>query len=167
MHFCDIASLALNELYFNVYINGHLATENLDLSDITRMLASPYYADFVVNANELGVISVSIAPSNLSSPERMNAILNGLEIMKMNNSMGSFNGKISVASILRSRARGNNGVGVCSLAIISLLVAAFVVMHRRNAVAQDSVGWSPLPLDASEGNLKYKNQSALRKFLFF
>ena len=32
LHFCDIVSRALNLLYYNVYLNGYLAYEDLDLS---------------------------------------------------------------------------------------------------------------------------------------
>ncbi|WOL00146.1 putative receptor-like protein kinase [Canna indica] len=40
MHFCDIASMALNQLYFNVYINGNLAYGDFDLSESAgQMLA--------------------------------------------------------------------------------------------------------------------------------
>ena len=32
LHFCDIASISPSLLYFNVYVNGYLAYEDLDLS---------------------------------------------------------------------------------------------------------------------------------------
>ncbi|AES80226.1 hypothetical protein MtrunA17_Chr7g0248141 [Medicago truncatula] len=35
LHFCDIASILMRLLYFNVYVNGYLAFEYLDLSLIT------------------------------------------------------------------------------------------------------------------------------------
>ncbi|PIA34264.1 hypothetical protein AQUCO_03800093v1 [Aquilegia coerulea] len=161
MHFCDIASKVLYDLYFNVYINGNLAYENLDLSELTRMLASPYYADFVVDADNSGEITVSIAPSSSSSPERISAILNGLEVMKMNNTMGSLDGKISVGSIVKT-PRGSTGVLVALVACTSLLVAVVAIMYRKRAMEHDSVAWSPLPTDASKGN-----QPESRKFLFF
>ena len=50
LHFCDIFSRALNLLYFNVYLNGYLAYEDLDLSVLTsHVLAFPIYVDFVVD----------------------------------------------------------------------------------------------------------------------
>ena len=55
LHFCDIVSRALNLLYFNVYLNGYLAYEDLDLSVLTsHVLASPIYVDFVVDLCRFG-----------------------------------------------------------------------------------------------------------------
>ena len=51
MHFCDIVSLSLQQLIFNVYINSQTAIGNLDLSTKTLSLSTPYYTDFVVNAS--------------------------------------------------------------------------------------------------------------------
>lgn len=39
LHFCDIVSTGLNELYFNVYINGITGISNLDLSTLTSGLS--------------------------------------------------------------------------------------------------------------------------------
>ena len=55
LHFCDIVSHALDLLYFNVYLNGYLAYEDLDLSVLTsHVLASPIYMDFVVDLRCIG-----------------------------------------------------------------------------------------------------------------
>uniref|UniRef100_A0A7N2LEL8 Malectin-like domain-containing protein n=1 Tax=Quercus lobata TaxID=97700 RepID=A0A7N2LEL8_QUELO len=55
LHFCDIVSHALNLLYFNVYLNGYLAYEDLDLLVLTsHVLASPNYVDFVVDLRWVG-----------------------------------------------------------------------------------------------------------------
>ncbi|GAA0154479.1 hypothetical protein LIER_12446 [Lithospermum erythrorhizon] len=103
MHFCDIVSVSLFTLYFNVYVNGNLAYENLDLSSITYgRLASPFYADFIVDGGSAGVLTLSVGPSNKSSPHAVDGILNGIEVMKINNSMSSFDGKACVGSILNS-----------------------------------------------------------------
>ncbi|KAK7836878.1 putative receptor-like protein kinase [Quercus suber] len=52
LHFCDIVSKALNDLYFNVYINGLMAIADLDLShELENQLAAAYYKDIVVNAS--------------------------------------------------------------------------------------------------------------------
>ncbi|MCL7022498.1 hypothetical protein MKW94_006466 [Papaver nudicaule] len=151
MHFCDIASMALNELYFDIYINGYAAYLDFDISELSgQMLAAPYYADFVIDAHAAKELTISIGPSSLSSPERINAILNGLEIMKMNNSMGSLDGEISADSILRSSPRRHMGILAPSVVLSSLLLAAFV-LHKRRTEKKDSMEWSPLPVDVPEG----------------
>ncbi|XP_057981601.1 probable receptor-like protein kinase At5g24010 [Malania oleifera] len=157
-HFCDIASISLGLLYFNVYVNGYLAYENLDMSYLTNMvLASPFYADFVIDGDNLDVLTVSVGPSNSSFPYNIDAILNGVEIMKMNNSMGSLDGKLSAESVLKGCPRRNIGVLVPLVAAACLLLAASAVMQRRIRV-KDSVGWSPLPVDISEIRLKSGSQ---------
>lgn len=154
MHFCDIASRALYELYFNVYINGYLVCENLDLSSLTGMLASPYYADFVLDTENLDVITISIYPSRGITAVRIKGLLNGLEVMKMNNSMGSLDGRISAVSLVNSWSSNDTDGLVLTVAVISFLIAAFAVMYKRRIMTRESVGWSPLPLDASQDNLK-------------
>ncbi|GFQ05839.1 probable receptor-like protein kinase at5g24010 [Phtheirospermum japonicum] len=87
LHFCDIVSVVLNTLYFDVYINGVTAYKDVDLSMLVfHRLASPYYMDFVVkNVRNSGIVRISVGPSDLSSTLRKNAILNGVEIMRMVN----------------------------------------------------------------------------------
>ncbi|XWS50465.1 hypothetical protein CRYUN_Cryun12cG0089900 [Craigia yunnanensis] len=89
LHFCDIASPALNQLYFNVYINDYSAYQDLDLSMLTyHVLSSPVYIDFVVDSDDSGVIRISVGPSDLSTPSKINAILSGAEIMRLVNPKG-------------------------------------------------------------------------------
>ncbi|KAI6678846.1 hypothetical protein NL676_039642 [Syzygium grande] len=94
LHFCDIASIFLELLYFNVYVNGFLVFENFDLSSVVNeVLVAPFYADFVVEIDDSGILSVSIGPSNYSMAHAIDGILNGVEVMKLNNSMGSLDGE--------------------------------------------------------------------------
>ncbi|XP_057966172.1 probable receptor-like protein kinase At4g39110 [Malania oleifera] len=96
LHFCDIVSKSLNDLYFNVYINGKMAISGLDLSTVTSALAVPYYKDIVVNASMMSdQLTVQIGPMNQNTGA-VNAILNGLEVLKMNNSVGSLDGEFGV-----------------------------------------------------------------------
>ncbi|XP_077248171.1 receptor-like kinase isoform X2 [Tasmannia lanceolata] len=160
LHFCDIISLAVNELYFNVFINGYLAYKDLDLSDMTtQMLASPYYVDFVVAPESPGVVRVAIGPSSMSSPSRANAILNGLEIMRMNNSMGSLDGEFSVNMVSGRRSSGTVGVFLCSVlggfAFMSLVVTAFMLLLRRSSILKNPMAWSPLPMDFVDDNSRH------------
>lgn len=96
MHFCDIVSKALNDLYFNVYVNGKTAFSGLDLSSLTNRLATPYYHDIVVNASLMSSgLTVQIGPFNQGTGTR-NALLNGLEVLKMSNSVDSLDGEFGV-----------------------------------------------------------------------
>ncbi|KAK8479101.1 hypothetical protein V6N12_000235 [Hibiscus sabdariffa] len=96
MHFCDIVSKSVNELYFNVYINGRMAISKLDLSTLGgSRLAVPYYKDIVVNSSLISDgLKVQVGPLNEETGKR-NAILNGLEVMKMSNSADSLAGEFA------------------------------------------------------------------------
>lgn len=89
-HFCDIVSVSPEQLFFNVYINSWLVALNLDLSNLTsNILGTPYCMDVVTTSSDGQVLSVSIEPSTLVTPYA-DGILNGLEIMKLSDSRGSF-----------------------------------------------------------------------------
>lgn len=172
MHFCDIASLALNELYFNVYVNGYLAYEGLDLSDATGFLASPYYVDFVAGVDGLEqLLSVSIGPSKQRGHSRINGLLNGLEIMKINNTVGSLNGEAPNILVWESPARRGFGAFVrsilCGFAFMSLSVIGFMLFLRLRAETRNPVTWSPLPTDVSDGKLAKGNLMASGKLGYF
>ncbi|KAE8701001.1 CAAX prenyl protease 1-like protein [Hibiscus syriacus] len=150
MHFCDIASISLGLLFFNVYVNGHLVYKDLDLSAVANYeLASPFYADFVVDADCSGVLSVSVGPSSKSMEYAVDAILNGVEILKMNNSVGSLDGKLPAELLLKCWHRGAIGILLPLIALVCLLMSLSAIMHRRKNKV-DAVPWSKLPTDDHE-----------------
>ncbi|KAL4567053.1 hypothetical protein LXL04_022624 [Taraxacum kok-saghyz] len=156
LHFCDIASISLGMIYFNVYLNGNLAYENLDLSTLTTyLLASPFYADFVVDPEKFSdFIRVDIGPSSLSRSHAVDGILNGLEIFKMDNSLGSLDGQLCVDQLeFKNRSNGQTSRLLSLSGAVCLLVIAFLVMRRKTEV-KDSFGWSRVPVDVSEIDLK-------------
>lgn len=156
LHFCDIASISLGLLYFNVYVNGHLAYKDLDLSYVTNyVLASPFYADFVVDGDGSGVLSVAVGPSSKSMSYAITGMLNAVEIMKLNNSMGSLVGKMPAELVLKSWPRGNIGVLVPLVAAACLLVSISMVLRRRMTGLKDSLTWSKLPTNVSDVTVKH------------
>lgn len=171
MHFCDIASKSLGRLYFNVYINGNLAYEDFDISYAAdNVLASPYYIDFVVDAtaddnNPSGSsITVSVGPSNKTSVDGngVDAILNGVEIMKMNNSMGSLDGYVSTEMILSTCPnRRNLSIFIAMLAFMCIFMSFYIVTQRKRV--KDQYGWTKLSMDVLEDNSKSGNQFTARK----
>ncbi|MCD7458165.1 hypothetical protein HAX54_037457 [Datura stramonium] len=144
LHFCDIVSLSPGQLYFNVYLNGFTAYKDLDLSSVTfHELATPYYIDFVVYSGSSGVVQVSIDPSILSSTMRKNAILNGVEVMKMVNYVALQTGSkkrnvwVIVSSVLGS---------VVLLSVVILATLLFFVCRKKKLKPKrsESAGWTPL-----------------------
>ncbi|KAI3471163.1 hypothetical protein Pfo_027826 [Paulownia fortunei] len=144
LHFCDIVSVALNTLYFNIYINGLIAYKDVDLSVLAfRQLASPYYIDFVVkNMKDSGVVRISVGPSDLST-FRKNAILNGVEIMRMVN---------FVASPRRSKKKSIwilvvpvvGGFLALSLAFLAILAVLKCRKGKSKPSRAQSAGWTSL-----------------------
>ncbi|KAG9134087.1 hypothetical protein Leryth_004780 [Lithospermum erythrorhizon] len=117
-----------------------------------------FYADFIVDGGSAGVLTVSVGPSNKSSPHAVDGILNGIEVMKINNSMSSFDGKACVGSILKSWEGHRVGYVFPLVAAMFMLLIASVILQRRGVQLRDSVSWSPLPVDASDINMKHVNQ---------
>ncbi|KAL7605977.1 hypothetical protein Lser_V15G18421 [Lactuca serriola] len=157
LHFCDIVSTGMNTLYFNVYVNNMMGISGLDLSSLTSNLAVPYYKDFVVNASAVsnGLIRVQVGPSDLESAIP-NAILNGLEIMKMRNAAGTLDGLFSSDSNSRGVSHTTTiaevvGVGAAAIALL-LLIFTFI-RNKNKAKGWDQGGTSSkswfLPLNAS------------------
>ncbi|PKI39209.1 hypothetical protein CRG98_040398 [Punica granatum] len=151
LHFCDIASISIGLIYFNVYVNRFLAYKDFDLSNAANwMLASPYYADFVVRGDRSGIVSVSIGPSNYSYSHAIDGLLNGVEIMKMNNSMGSLDGQWCAGFLMKSWPRETIGLLVPFIAAICIVLSIALVLHRRMAGFCHSTSWTKLPTDVSE-----------------
>uniref|UniRef100_A0A7N0VCX7 Protein kinase domain-containing protein n=2 Tax=Kalanchoe fedtschenkoi TaxID=63787 RepID=A0A7N0VCX7_KALFE len=143
LHFCDIVSSSLNQLYFNVYINGFLGYRDLDLSALTtHMLASPYYLDFVTESDDKDAIRVTVGPSDLSSTLKVNAILNGVEVMKLTS-------PVSLAPktyrkdiwILVGSVLGVFG----ALTVVLMFVMGLKCLKRKQKPRHtESIGWTPL-----------------------
>lgn len=153
MHFCDIVSTSLNQLIFDVYINSQTAINGLDLSTKTQALSTPYYTDFVVNASSGSKnISVSVGPSNLGNVDA-NAILNGLEILKISNDAGSMDGPYSVNGVIPGASKSGSKVGpivgsvVGFAALLGLLATIYYLFCNPKSKSKYShPAWLPLPL---------------------
>ncbi|XP_027350576.1 probable receptor-like protein kinase At5g24010 [Abrus precatorius] len=158
LHFCDIASMSLSLLYFNVYVNGYLAYEDLDLSYVTNSLASPFYADFVVDGDSsVGALSVSVGPSKNSIPHVIDGILNGVEVMKLNNSHNSLDGEVCADFVLKSWSTRNTGILFTLVAAVCIVLSLSIVIRRRLIGSRESVSWSRLPVNLSDDSVKIGN----------
>lgn len=158
MHFCDIVSLALNQLYFNIIINGNVVYDNFDLSKATdQSLASPFYIDFVVSLDSTRFLTVGISSSKLSFPANNLGLLNGLEIFKINNTVGSLDGAMLAHEILEDHTKGKFFMFLrsllCGFTFIGLIAVAFMLVQWLRTEARSPVAWLPLPVDAEGGKL--------------
>lgn len=166
-HFCDIVSTSLNQLLFNVYIDSWSVANNLDLSSLTfNVLATPYYKDVVTALTDGSKLRVSIGPSS-QTDVYPNAILNGLEIMKMNNSVGSLGG----AAVPSSNSKSSSNTGIIVGAVIGVLVVVvvllailFIICRRRRLARHQSKTWIPFSMNGGTSHTmgsKYSNGTTI------
>ncbi|XP_058748462.1 receptor-like protein kinase HERK 1 [Vicia villosa] len=169
-HFCDIVSKALNLLYFNVYIDSMAAAKDLDLSTKgNNVLGAPYFMDLVMPVADSNKLNISIGPSTLNKDDP-NAILNGLEIMKMNNSIGSLSANAASGAGGDSSGSSSSHIGLIagvSVGVVSALVLAGVCCmvcrkRRRLARQRQSKTWIPLSVnDTHTMGSKYSNGTTI------
>lgn len=143
LHFCDIVSKSASDLYFNVYIGGKMAVSGLDLSAInSNQLSVAYYQDFVVNSSCINnPLTVQIGPLNEDAGAK-NAILNGLEVFKMNNSVGSLHGEYGIDG---RKACGPSRSTVATVGF-AMMFGAFVGLGAM------AVKWQKRPQDWQKRN---------------
>ncbi|KAK6143448.1 hypothetical protein DH2020_023796 [Rehmannia glutinosa] len=141
LHFADIVSKSPNDLYFNVYLNGKPAITGLDLSTVAGGLTSAYFADFVINStmvSGLDPLTVQVGPMNENAGTK-NALLNGLEVLKMNNSVGSLDGEFGVDG---KKADGSSTVnGTVAAVGFAMMFGAFIGLGAM------AVKWKKRPQD--------------------
>ncbi|KAL2896344.1 hypothetical protein RDABS01_038128 [Bienertia sinuspersici] len=139
-HFCDIINNQPGQLMFNVFINSWYAYKHLDLSNKTsNLVASPYYLDVVLSESHVDMLTVSVGTSSDTSVYP-NAMLNGLEIMKISNSKGLLDVD---AESLKPSSKAKTGliVGVAVGAVFIFMVLAlvfFMAVRRRKRTYSDA-----------------------------
>ncbi|KAK8602994.1 hypothetical protein V6N13_085194 [Hibiscus sabdariffa] len=151
-HFCDIMSLSLNTLVFNLYINDDIAVASLDLSTLTSDLKVPYFKDFISNSSvESDTLTVSIGPDTMA--DITNATMNGLEIMKISNDAGSLDGFSSVKNLLPKSSSNKNKIRIIIGCIVGAVAAVALIglcycclAARKSKATQQGHSWLPLPL---------------------
>ncbi|MED6182530.1 Receptor-like protein kinase HERK 1 [Stylosanthes scabra] len=170
LHFCDLVSQGLNELYFNVYVDSLFAAKDLDLSTLSQnALGVPYYRDVVTALTSSNSLRVSMGPSSINK-DYPNAILNGLEIMKINNSVGSLSAGTAAVATNSSSNSKNVGVivgavlgAVCAVVLAGLL---FVLCRKRRRMARrrQSKSWIPFSINGTASHTmgsKYSNGTTI------
>ncbi|KAG1362387.1 Receptor-like protein kinase HERK 1 [Cocos nucifera] len=159
MHFCDFVSKTDTDLYFDVYISGQFAYQDLHPADKTVSPAQPFFLDFNSDVPTWPPrINVSIGRSSKSSTTTANAILNGLEIMKVSNTFGSLDGNLGP-----SQTKKNKSVHVAILIsaivggvfLIALAIAVLVLVCKRccsksvTKPEETPVLWAPFRTDGA------------------
>lgn len=158
LHFCDIVSSAANQLIFNVYIDSFLVAPDLELTAKTiGGLATAYFMDFVTPSIDRNSLSISIGPSPRSSyPD---ALLNGLEVMKMNNSRNSLAGSSVLPTFHSSKKNLGLIVGVSVGVPVALIMIGLLFFIRRKKKLERlrySKTWVPISVNGASHTMGSK-----------
>lgn len=105
LHFCDFELELTNQRVFDIYLNNHTAQEGADViawaggggssgKGITVFKDYAIYLNDRNNGNEQ--IWVALHPNEKSKPEYYDALLNGLEVFKINDTCGNFGSEYPV-----------------------------------------------------------------------
>ncbi|KAB1218000.1 Receptor-like protein kinase HERK 1 [Morella rubra] len=157
-HFCDIVSSPIHALFFNVYINSMLVSRNLDLGHLTsNIIGAPYFMDVITRKSDSSELNVSVGPSDVGNPWP-DAILNGLEILKISNSKGSLD---VLDSDLRKSSKMKVGV-IVGLALgmftaVILAMGLFLLCRRRRRYTHVSHSKVEENFATTELESKYSN----------
>nr|KJB43831.1 hypothetical protein B456_007G218700 [Gossypium raimondii] len=136
VHFCDIISVSLNVIIFDIYIYNKFSAR-INPYDM-GLLAVSFYYDFVVDSDESGIMNISIVP-RLDSPNQI-AFLNGLEIMELIKKSDFVSwprkpesNRTSLFAIVGSIGGGSSVIILVAIVLLSL--------KRRKAKAGQSSSW--------------------------
>ncbi|KAJ0046812.1 hypothetical protein Pint_06174 [Pistacia integerrima] len=137
-HFCDISNTS-QPILFNVYINSWYASHDFNLQKFTsKTIGAPYYMDSIIRVTDSRKLSVSVGPSAIVEGYP-NAFLNGLEIMKVNNSRGSFDvleSKSNFSTDSKMKVGLIVGLAAGLFVVVVLVLVLFLLCRRRKKLAQ-------------------------------
>uniref|UniRef100_A0A803N9P1 Protein kinase domain-containing protein n=1 Tax=Chenopodium quinoa TaxID=63459 RepID=A0A803N9P1_CHEQI len=125
----------LGQMMFNVYINSWFADKHLELDK----LGSPYYLDVAVRDSHSNSLTVSVGTISDGS-SYPNAMLNGLEIMKISNSKGFLDVDASLKSSAKVKTGLIVGLAVGVVCIIMILGLACFLVRRRKRTYSNANG---------------------------
>ncbi|KAF6171295.1 hypothetical protein GIB67_036963 [Kingdonia uniflora] len=171
LHFCELKHTKINQRVFDIYINNQTAQLAADVIAWSSSKDSPMFKDFAMYVSERPgedeQLWLALHPSISQKPEVYDAILNGLEIFKLNDTIGNLAGPNPVPSPLPLAAeskeemksfeasKSKKNVHIIAgtaggAAAISLLAAIFIAIYqrKRRILESDQSGttsrWLPL-----------------------
>ncbi|KAK1285812.1 putative receptor-like protein kinase [Acorus calamus] len=175
LHFCDIVSKPSNTLVFDAYINSQSVLTSFDILSKTEQLKTAYFADFFVQAPSIhsNKILIQVGPPELSK-FAPNAILNGLEILKLSDADDRLDKPNRDPASAFDNAHSSKKLKLLVLVVASCLgglalmgsaVLACLVHLRRRRLLKDPPKKKPspptwLPLPTHVGNSETTKLSA-------
>ncbi|KAL3634661.1 hypothetical protein CASFOL_021715 [Castilleja foliolosa] len=111
LHFCDYRFEKVNQMVFTIFINNRTAEKEADVIAWSGGKGVPVYKDYatyVSGKNSDGLLWIALHPNVAVKPEFYDAILNGLEIYKVNDTRGNLAGLNP--GLLQMRDDSNQGI---------------------------------------------------------
>ncbi|KAL5228269.1 hypothetical protein ABZP36_016534 [Zizania latifolia] len=87
LHFCELQLVHPNQRVFDIFINNKTAQTDVDVIEMATERGVPVYKDYAVRmGNDTGddMLWVALHPSVMLRPQFYDAILNGIEVFKLN-----------------------------------------------------------------------------------
>ncbi|KAL6503337.1 hypothetical protein OROGR_025260 [Orobanche gracilis] len=112
LHFCDYRFEKVNQMVFTIFINNRTAQNEADVIGWSGGKGVPVYKDYAAYASSKNgddLLWVSLHPNMAVKPEFYDAILNGLEIFKLNDTNGNLAGPNPKPSQMKAGAGSENG----------------------------------------------------------
>ncbi|XP_022142954.1 receptor-like protein kinase ANXUR1, partial [Momordica charantia] len=164
LHFCDLYMNKQNQVVFTIYINNQTVDPNgLDVIGWAGGKGIPLYRDYFIYSKDsltMQEIWLALHPRMASHPEYADAMLNGVEIFKMdasknlagrNPQASEFRKKVEAQSERTFEAKGSNaqviGGAAGGAAAFVVVALCFVVYQKKNRMpGTDSHTNSWLPI---------------------
>lgn len=132
LHFCELYVNTMGNRVFNIYVNNQTAETGVDIIQLTGQADYAMYRDYIVKM-ETGAskLWLQIGPAPASVATIRDAILNGIEIWKLNSTEGSLGGGVGTkppgsggdSNAMSVGAIAGAGVaGVVAVALIGVLI---------------------------------------------
>lgn len=160
LHFCELLLSTIGQRIFNIYVNNQTAENSVDVIQITSHADYAMYRDYLVRMETPGVTKLwlQIGPAASSVSAYRDAILNGIEIWKLNTTQGSLATGVGIAAPAGDGGSSNTkaiaGAGVGgAVAIVLVAALIFFCCYKKKtkglAPAQSKKhappAWLPLP----------------------
>ena len=170
LHFCEIVYSVISERVFNAVHKQPDCTQRLRYISLAGKGNTPIYQDFIVSMFKSGMdniwIQMGSSTNSAAATNYKDAILNGMEIYKVNNTANSLAGPnpsvvatnpspSSASTPQSSSSKSNVGIiaGVVVGGVVGLIVAIAVICYccpckslKKTKKPTPAPAWLPLPL---------------------